>query len=111
MEQAAILKSGIVVKLTDLINPIYTIYGFLNSFETIKDGVTKKFRETLITDFKEEDQLNKDAIGGFYEEQFFLEYLIDKNKLYQLKEHYYKFKLATDDDIINVRKLKVVDPY
>lgn len=111
MEQAAILKSGIVVKLTDLINPIYTIYGFLNSFETVIDGVTKKFRETLITDFKEEDQLNKDAIGGFYEEQFFLEYLIDKNKLYQLKEHYYKFKLATDDDEINVRKLKVVDPY
>jgi hypothetical protein len=111
MEKAAILKSGIVVKLTDLINPIYTIYGFLNSFETIIDGVTKKFRETLINDLKEEDQLNKDAIGGFYEEQFFLEYLIDPNKLYQLKEHYYNFKLATDDDEIKVRKLKVVDPY
>ncbi|WP_158728534.1 MULTISPECIES: hypothetical protein [unclassified Flavobacterium] len=111
MEQAAILKSGIVVKLTNLTKPTYTIYGFLNSFETVIDGVTKKFRETVVTDFKEEDQKNKDAIGGFYEEQFFLEYLTDKNKLYQLKDHYYKFKLATVDDEINVKKLKVIAPY
>ncbi|MBF7093218.1 hypothetical protein IUY40_16925 [Flavobacterium sp. ALJ2] len=111
MEQAAILKSGIAIKLTGLTNPKYTIYGFLNSFETVINGVTKKFRETVVSDFKTEDQVHKDAIGGFYEEQFFLEYLTDKNKLYQLKEHYYTFKPATVGDKINVRKLKVTSPY
>ena len=114
MEQAAILKSGNVVKLTGLINPKYTIYGFLNSFETVINGVTKKFKETLVTDFREEDQVgqvSKDVVGGFYEEKFFLEYLIDKNKLYQLKEHRYTFKPATSGDEINVKKLKVTSPY
>ncbi len=109
MEQAAILKSGIAVKLTGLISPSYTIYGFLNSF--FKD--TKKFRETLQIDFREEDQWHKDAIGGFYQEEAFLKYL-NKDKdypLYKLKNYYYKFELATDNDEINVRKLRLVAPY
>jgi len=114
MEQAAILKSGNVVKLTGLTNPKYTIYGFLNSFEAVIDGVTKKFKETVKEDFREEDlvgQIDRDVIGGFYEEQFFLEYLIDKNKLYELKNHKYTFKPASAKDEIIVRKLKVVAPY
>jgi hypothetical protein len=114
MEQAAILKSGEVVKLTGLINPKYTIYGFLNSFETVINGVTKKFKETVKDDFRDVDlvgQVNKDVIGGFYEEDFFLEYLIDKNKLYQLKNHKYTFKLASAEDEIVVKKIKIAAPY
>jgi len=109
MEQAAILKSGDVVKLTGLMNPKYTIYGFLNSFEKIIDKKTKKFRQLLFSDFREEDQ-NKDSISGFYEEQSFLEYLTDKeNKFHLLKQ--YEFKLATVEDEITVKRIKVVDPY
>ncbi len=114
MEQAAILKSGEVVKLTGLINPKYTIYGFLNSFEAVINGVTKKFKETVKEDFRDADligQIDKDVIGGFYEEDFFLEYLIDKNKLYELKKHKYSFKLASANDEIIVKKLKVSSPY
>jgi|GEM_PF-3078609 len=114
MEQAAILKSGEVVKLTGLINPKYTIYGFLNSFEAVINGVTKKFKETVKEDFKDVDlvgQVDQDVIGGFYEEDFFLEYLIDKNKLYELKNHKYTFKAASANDEIIVKKLKVSSPY
>jgi hypothetical protein len=114
MEEAAILKSGEVVKLTGLINPKFTIYGFLNSFETVINGVTKKFKETVKEDFRDDDlfgQIDKDVIGGFYEEDFFLEYLIDKNKLSKLKDHKYPFKAASTDDQIIVKKLKVSSPY
>ncbi|SHH26992.1 hypothetical protein [Flavobacterium defluvii] len=114
MEQAAILKSGEVIKITGLLNPKYSIYGFLNSFEANVNGVTKKFRETVKEDFRDVDlvgQVDKDVIGGFYEEDFFLEYLIDKNKLYELKHHKYPFKPASVDDEIIVKKLKVVAPY
>ncbi|WP_166922445.1 EndoU domain-containing protein [Flavobacterium poyangense] len=116
MEQAAILKSGNVVKLTGLINPKYTIYGFLNSFETVVDGVTKKFKETVKEDFRAIDlagQIDKDVIGGFYEETFFLEYFLDetKEKLHQLKNHKYTFKSASAGDEIIVKKLKVASPY
>ncbi|WP_343613853.1 hypothetical protein [Flavobacterium sp.] len=114
MEQASILKSGEVVKLTGLINPKYTIYGFLNSFEAVINGVTKKFKETVKEDFRDVDlvgQVDQDVIGGFYEEDFFLEYLIDKNKLYELKNHKYTFKLGSVNDEIIVKKLKVSSPY
>lgn len=114
MEQAAILKSGDIIKLTGLINPKYTIYGFLNSFEAVIEGVTKKFNETVKEDFRDVDlveQIDQDVIGGFYEEKFFLEYLIDKNKLYQLKNHKYDFKPASAGDEIIVKKLKVSPPY
>lgn len=114
MEQAAILKSGDVIKLTGLINPKYTIYGFLNSFEAVIDGVTKKFKETVKEDFRDIDlvgQIDQDVIGGFYEENFFLEYLIDKKKLYQLKNHKYDFKPASTGDEVIVKKLKVSAPY
>ncbi|CAC9975538.1 EndoU domain-containing protein [Flavobacterium panici] len=114
MEQAAILKSGEVIKLTGLINPKYSIYGFLNSFEADVNGVTKKFRETVKENFRDVDlvgQIDKDVIGGFYEEDFFLEYLIDKNKLYQLKDHKYTFKSASAKDVIIVKKIKVETPY
>lgn len=109
MEQAAILKSGSVVKVTNLTNLKYTIYGFLSAFDTVVGGDTKKYRQTVFTDFREEDQ-GKEAIGGFYEEQIFLQYLADKeNKFDTLKK--YPFKLATVDDEIKVRKLKVDAPY
>ncbi|KAF2507125.1 hypothetical protein EYY60_21705 [Flavobacterium zhairuonense] len=114
MEQAAILKSGEVVKLTGLINPKYTIYGFLNSFEVVINGVTKIYKETLKEDFRDDDlfgQIDKDVIGGFYEQDFFLEYLTDKNKLNQLKDHKYPFKSASVNDEIIVKKLKVLSPY
>ncbi|WP_431241141.1 hypothetical protein ACQ9BO_13525 [Flavobacterium sp. P21] len=114
MEQAAILKSGEVVKLTGLINPKYTIYGFLNSFEVVINGVTKIYKETLKEDFRDDDlfgQIDKDVIGGFYEQDFFLEYLTDKNKLNQLKDHKYPFKSASANDEIIVKKLKVLSPY
>lgn len=122
MEQAAILKSGDVVKLTGLTNPQYSIYGFLTSFEVnikrviddVEKVVTEKYSYTIEEQFKLEDlvgQVNRDVSGGFYEEQFFLGYLAGRNKLYELKNHKYEFKTATDGDEIIVRKLKVQDPY
>ncbi|PJJ08654.1 hypothetical protein CLU83_1940 [Flavobacterium sp. 1] len=114
MEQAAILKTGQVVKLTDIINPKYSIYGFLNSFEVITNKVTKKFRDTEEKDFRDADlsgQINKDVVRGFYEEQFFLEYLVGKHELYELKNHKYTLKPASAGDEIIVKKLKVVAPY
>ena len=122
MEQAAILKSGDVVKLTGLTNPQYSIYGFLTSFEVnikrvinnVEKEVTEKYSYTVQDQFRLEDlvgQVNKDVSGGFYEEQFFLGYLAGKNKLYELKNHKYEFKTASDGDEIIVKKLKVVDPY
>lgn len=122
MEQAAILKSGDVVKLSGLTNPQYSIYGFLTSFEVIikkvingvEKEITEKYSYTVQDQFKLEDlvgQVNKDVSGGFYEEQFFLGYLAGKNKLYELKNHKYQFKAASYGDEIIVRKLKVVDPY
>lgn len=109
MEQAAILKSGIVVKITGLDSLGYTTSGFLNSF-IIKN---KLYRQVLKTDFRIEDQRHKNAIGGFYEKDAFLKYL-NKNENYSidiLKKYYYKFKLADTSDEINCKKLKLVEPY
>lgn len=109
MEQAAILKSGIVVKITGLQFPSYSISGFLNSF--YKEN--KQYRQTLKSDFREEDQWHKNAIGGFYEKDAFLKYL-NKNEDYsieKLNKYYFKFKLANNDDEINVKKLKLSPPY
>ncbi len=109
MGQAAILKSGTVVKVDGFTDLTYTIYGFLNVFT--KDG--KKYRETLVSDFRQEDQWYKDAIGGFYEEQFFLNYLAKKEgyRLDLLKEHFYNFEIVTTEDEITVKKMKMVAPY
>lgn len=110
MGQVAILKSGICVKIDDMNFLAYTIDGFLNTF-TSSDG--KKYRETLKSDFREEDQWHMYTVGGFYQEDAFLKYL-NKDEdmpLYKLKEYYFTFQFAEEGDEVKVRKLKLTSPY
>jgi hypothetical protein len=99
---AAILIDKSVVKIKDFNNPKYTLDGFLYSF-TINNVSYVHCVESDVV--KERLEMFQQSIPkGYYDENKFLEYRKDKNKLKEFLATKYdsNFKAATDGDEVNI---------
>jgi hypothetical protein len=111
MANAAILMGGIVIRTTGFTDTVYnTFSGFLSKFKW-KDKVYRYCRNT---DFKYIDEDKREATGGYYEEDKFLEYLagrVNKEDLSKYELDFSKIEYVKNDDLIFSRKLKIETPF
>lgn len=105
---AVILRGGRVVRTTNLSNISYYFSGFAASFEIN----SVKYRYCSIDDTRNEKHADGFAVGGYYPESAYLEYvdnIITLDALIKQKE-YRKFESAQAGDIISAWMLFIDDP-
>jgi hypothetical protein len=113
MANASILKYTKVVKIDGLTKLQYDLEGFLVVFYL--KGI--KYVHTTKEQFRQDDIDTIYASGGYYQEVYFLKYLVKQDQISAFDiQNKYKLKdgdlpKAVTGDIIKVQKLKLVAPF
>jgi hypothetical protein len=114
MPNAAILRGGDVIQITNLTEVFYDLDGFLFRFTVTVGNTPKTFIYVDLRDFAE----NKDAItnntlkGGYYEKTGILKYMAKINDAPVEKFMPAKYvQEATSEDYVHVQKLSLISPF
>ena len=108
---AAILINKSVVKIKNFNNPRYTLDGFLYGFTVNNVNYVHCIESDVI---KANSEMFQQSIPkGYYNENKFLEYRKDKNKIKEFLESKYdrNFVTAIIGDVVHIKKIKLTPPY